>query len=278
MEKMKFLLKACLPIFALVGVLLLCVNIYGEFQSLTPNGVLAVDLRFPQDKTLTFEESLDAIVRENGESEEAYVRRLNGVVAKSLAHIHWNEYEDIDTYYQRVPVWENFILYFMSIVTDMPEYKKYHFGNYKRSLERGIGICGDASMVMNQILEKEGIESQIVSFPGHVILEARLSNGDKILSDADFGVIMPFSVEELSKAPYLAVDHYKSKGFSDREVGGLVRSYGLDSEKWNGVKHFITKKYYFEYLAYFLKWALPVALLFFAWMIYRSEWYEVKQD
>ena len=138
MEKMKFLLKACLPIFALVGVLLLCVNIYGEFQSLTPNGVLAVDLRFPQDKTLTFEESLDAIVRENGESEEAYVRRLNGVVAKSLAHIHWNEYEDIDTYYQRVPVWENFILYFMSIVTDMPEYKKYHFGNYKRSLERGI--------------------------------------------------------------------------------------------------------------------------------------------
>tara|TARA_B100000780_G_C21108595_1_gene447828 strand:+ start:1209 stop:2045 length:837 start_codon:yes stop_codon:yes gene_type:complete len=278
MEKMKFLLKACLPIFALVGVLLLCVNIYGEFQSLTPNGVLAVDLRFPQDKTLTFEESLDAIVRENGESEEAYVRRLNGVVAKSLAHIHWNEYEDIDTYYQRVPVWENFILYFMSIVTDMPEYKKYHFGNYKRSLERGIGICGDASMVMNQILEKEGIESQIVSFPGHVILEARLSNGDKILSDADFGVIMPFSVEELNKAPNLAMDYYKSVGFSDREIGGLVRSYALDSEKWNGVKHFITKKYYFEYLAYFLKWALPVALLFFAWMIYRSEWYEVKQD
>lgn len=267
---MKFLRNVGLTVLLLISIILLGINIYGEFQSLTPDGVLNTDLRFRQDKTLTFKESLTAIERERNESDADYVRRLNDVVAKSLAHIHWNENNDIDLYYQRVPIWENYILYIMSLVTNMPEYSKYHFGDYERSLERGIGICGDASMIMSQILEKEGIESQIVSFPGHVILEAKLGNGEKVLSDADFGVILPYSVEELNEAPYLAIDHYKNKGFSDREVGGLVRSYGLENEKWDGVKHFITKKYYFEYFAYFIKWAFPLAMLLMVWMIYKN--------
>ena len=268
---MNFIRNVTLVVLFLISIILLGINIYGEFQSLTPKGVLNTDLRFPKDKTLTFKESLVAIERQNDETDADYVKRVNDVVANSLAHIHWNESDDIDLYYQRVPIWENYILYLMPLITNMPEYNKYHFGDYKRSLERGIGICGDASMIMSQILEKEGIESQIVSFPGHVILEAKLGNGEKVLSDADFGVTMPYSVDELNEAPYLAIDHYKRKGFSDREVGGLVRSYGLENEKWNGVEHFITKKYYFEYFAYFLKWAFPFALILVIFLIYRGK-------
>ena len=101
---MKFLRNVGLTVLLLISVTLLGINIYGEFQSLTPDGVLNTDLRFRQDKTLTFEESLAAIERESNESDADYVRRLNDVVAKSLAHIHWNENNNIDLYHQRVPI------------------------------------------------------------------------------------------------------------------------------------------------------------------------------
>jgi hypothetical protein len=41
-------------------------------------------------------------------------------------------------------------------------------------MERGIDICGDASMIMSQILERNGIESKIVTFPGHVVVAATI--------------------------------------------------------------------------------------------------------
>ena len=39
---------------------------------------------------------------------------------------------------------------------------------------------------------------------------------------------------------------------------------------WNGTSHFITKKYYFEKIAYVVKWALPVILLCIAMIMWRK--------
>lgn len=50
---------------------------------------------------------------------------------------------------------------------------------------------------------------------------------------------------------------------------GLVRAYALPYERWDGVTHFMTKKYYFEKVAYMLKWPLPLCLVAFGAILIR---------
>jgi hypothetical protein len=64
---------------------------------------------------------------------------------------------------QLIPIWENYFIYFMGVFSGIPEYERYHFANYQRSLERGIGLCGDASMVISQLLDKQNISNKILT-------------------------------------------------------------------------------------------------------------------
>ncbi|MCG7638521.1 MULTISPECIES: hypothetical protein [unclassified Alteromonas] len=246
-----------------LGGLLLSINLYGLTQNIEPKSIVDRDFRFTNDKTLTFEEALVRLKKGKNQKEAEFLTDVTDVISKALAHIHWKEEQDPTLYHQRVPVWENYFIWAMSFVTNMPEYEKYHYANYKRSLKRGIGICGDASLIMSQVLDENGVPNQMVSFPGHVILEAEILPGNKQTYDPDFGVVIPYSIEQISASPHLAKEAYLQKGYSSREVMGLMRAYALPYERWDGVTHFMTKKYYFEKVAYMLKWPLPLLFLAF---------------
>jgi len=66
-------------------------------------------------------------------------------------------------------------------------------------------------------------------------------------------------------------EKYINSGYEKSEVDYLIQGYGSTNfETWNGTSHFITKKYYFEYLSYFLKWFIPIGLI----VLVRTKKYE----
>jgi hypothetical protein len=218
------------------------------------------ELRLKNDTPHSYEETLDNTQRKEGESDKEYSDRIRRVIAQGLAHIHWKKYQNTK-FNQLIPIWENYFLYFMGKFSGIPEFERYHFSDYKKSLKRGIGICGDASMVMSQLLEQNGISNQIIAFPGHVVISARFSDGQELVFDPDFGVALPYSLEDINKTPSLINEHYTLEGYTAKDVSTLNAIYNLDFTRWNGVKHFITKKFYFEKIFYAMKWPLPIIFI-----------------
>ena len=44
-------------------------------------------------------------------------------------------------------------------------------------MERGVGLRGDASMLLSELLTREKIKNKIVTLPGHVMVEGTLLDG-----------------------------------------------------------------------------------------------------
>jgi hypothetical protein len=267
---MKIFIQLCSIFFIVAGLSLSIINIYGLFQDVRSTRLTTETLRFPNDLSLNFEQAMQAVNPELNESETDYAHRMTHVISQSLAHIHWNEEADTTRYNQLIPIWENYFLYFMGKFSGIPEFEKYHYASYERSLKRGIGICGDASMVMSQLLDKRGIRNQILSFPGHVVVAANIDGVERVF-DPDFGVAIPFSPEQIKDSPTQIYQHYQGMGYSTREIQGLMRAYNLGFKRWDGVQHFITNKYYFEKVAYVLKWPLPLLFLFLGIFVLRKK-------
>ncbi|MEP7702671.1 hypothetical protein [Paraglaciecola sp. 25GB23A] len=268
---MKYIIRFLTILLILVGLTLTGINLFGLTQNIRPENMNHQDYRFKDDLKMTYEQAIHSLKKQPQESQSDFNKRITDVIADSLAHIHWNEEEDNTVYNQLVPIWENYFLYFVGQFTDMPEFQKYHFADYKRSLKRGIGICGDASMIMSQVLNQQGTTNQIVSFPGHVVVAAQNGLGSEFTYDADFGVLVPHTIEEIQAAPWLIESFYQEKGFSEREIATLRRAYAQDYQRWDGVSHFITKKYYFERITYWLKWPLPALFLLIGLTIIRRQ-------
>ncbi|WNC72539.1 hypothetical protein RGQ13_00775 [Thalassotalea psychrophila] len=245
----------------LISLILISINIYGLFQDIRPKVFFSDQLRFKQnDISLSYKQTINNIARNQNENDQQYAQKITPVIAQGVAHIHWKKFENTK-FNQLIPVWENYILFLMGKFSGIPEYEKYHYSDYHRSLKRGIGICGDASMIMSQILDEHNIHNQLLSFPGHVIVSAKFKDGQEYLFDPDFGVYLPYSAEEISQNSSLVISHYKNAGYSNDDLKALTRIYSNNFERWNGVQHFVTKKYYFEYFSYFFIWAFPCLLL-----------------
>jgi hypothetical protein len=254
-----FILLTCL----IFGVFLTSVNLYGLSQDIRPPYFFSDELRFKNDINQTLDETLSAIKKTANESDVEFTARLTKTIAKGLAHIHWGKYENTK-FNQLIPIWENYFIYFMGVFSGIPEYERYHFSDYKKSLTRGIGICGDASMIMSGILDENNIKNQILTFPGHIVLAAKFNNGEETIFDPDFGVSLGFNPEELKKNNLGAAEKYRAAGYTEVDVKYMENLYSQEHTKWDGVKHFITKKYYFEKVTYLLKWPLPIGMILFS--------------
>ena len=253
--------------FGITGFVLLSINIYGLNQSLRPKPPQIQDLRFGKnDVSLQLEEYLKQIQKLDGESEARFSSRLAHVIAQGTAHIHWMDY-DVERFNQRVPVWENWILFGMGIISNIPEYQRYHFSNPYKSIERGIGVCGEVSMVMEQLLEQNDIRSEIISFAGHVIVSATVDDSE-VLLDPDFGVTIPFPIERLAENIDVVKEIYLDAGYTEQDAAFFDKAYTGSYSVWEGPHHFITKKYYFENVSYVLKWLIPIVLLITSYWMY----------
>lgn len=245
------------------GLLLTLLNIVGLFMSTRPTHVEEKDLRFVKTNYKTSTNVFKNYNRNANERVSDYIARVNHLVYQSFFHITWNEQKDTYKYNQSVPVFENWLLYLLSF-TGIEHFKKYHFANFKRSVKRGIGVCGDACMILSEMLSKNNINSVIVTFPEHVILLVHLNNEQWVL-DPDFDVYFSLNNKaDLKNLNHDALDSYRERGYSEYELEELQRIYSAPYQEWESVKALMTKRYYFETLAYTIKWLVPAALMLIA--------------
>jgi len=71
---------------------------------------------------------------------------------------------------------ENYIL---SIKQQISGEKKYEFRNYKKVIERGVGICSQPCIALKYLLNDNEIEADLWDLAGHVVVEAEFSDGTK---------------------------------------------------------------------------------------------------
>lgn len=256
----------------LSGITLLTINLFGLTQDLRPEGIHPEVLRFgEQDVNMSREMFFENLAQEENESDVEYAKRLTLNIADTIAHVEWEVYPP-DVFHQRVPIWENYILYAMGIFTSIPEYERYHFADPYKSVTRGIGICGDASMTLSGLLSERGIENQIITMPGHVMVEATIGT-ETLLLDADFGVILENGIDFYAQKPEALIQQFQVQ-LNQVNNGELAIASGLKKkgyQTWNGTRHFITKKYYFEKFSYVMKWLLPTLLCLVSLWLFKKQ-------
>lgn len=265
-------LKFVAYLFLLLGIGLMSLNIYGSFKDLRPINMTPDVLRFgEEDVKITPEQFKSGVVRQENESDRDYATRVTLVIADGLAHVEWLDYQP-DLFHQRIPIWENYILHIIGRVSGIPEFERYHFSNPHRGIERGIGLCGDASMILSGLLDEQGIPNTIVTVPGHVMVQAVFGD-ESILLDADFGVVLSKSVEFYKDNHFqLAAEYQNQLGrINDGElmISNNLKEHGFTH--WQGTSHFITKKYYFEKVAYVGKWVIPLFCLVLGAALYYRQ-------
>lgn len=251
-------------VMLVLGLALLSLNLYGLTQPLRKPGLGVTDqelLRFVPGEVWDYDTSLSAINSLAGPgSELPLAERANDVVHQSLVHVKWTDVDPV-AYRQLVPPWENVFLWAAGRFSGLPQFERYHYADYRRSIERGIGICGDASIVLSSVLERYNVESDIISFRGHVIVEYENPKGQKLLLDPDFGVVINRSLDELKADPDIARPLYLEAGYGAQEVDDLVSIFSKDYATFDDTYDFMAKRYLFEKTTYILKWLLPPLLI-----------------
>lgn len=243
-----------------IGLLLLCINIAGFFIPLRNPDLYGDEQSFFKDDiTLTEDQLWSSTARRQDESTEAYVFRLNEVVNKGIAH-YWDD-RGINKYNLRIPIYENYLLFFASYLYPS-HYTKYEYSDYKKAIERGLGQCSEHAIIMAGLLKDHGIESRILALNGHVVAMALVNQDRWWIADADFGVVIPHSIAEIENEPNIIRPIYKQKGYSDELVDWFVSVYGKEGNQvFSGSREFQPRSYYFERLSYILIWIIPVMMM-----------------
>lgn len=246
----------------MAGGLLLALNLYGLTRSLRRDDLQTETvMRFPNDLQLSLVETRAQLQRLPDESKSAFGLRATTVVQQGIAHIVWDS-PLVEKYHLRVPPWENYLLYAASFVRPA-EFQRYHFTNAERTIQRGVGICGDAACVLSTVLEREAIESRILAFPGHVVVEANLGSETPQwwILDPDFGVTVPGDLKTIYRDPELVIAAYAQAGYSEKEIQDLREIFSKPGKRFASAFDFSPKRACFEEATYVMKWALPLSLV-----------------
>jgi hypothetical protein len=256
-------------VLACFGLLLLGLNIAGLFIPLRNPDIYRDNLSFFKDDiTLTEGQLWSSTVRQPGESTEAYVTRLNDAVNKGIAH-YWDD-QGIHKYNLRIPIYENYLLFFASYLYPSA-YRKYEYCDYKKAIKRGLGLCSEHAIVLTGILKDRGIESQIVSLSGHVVAMAQVNQGTWWVLDSDFGVVIPHSIAQIESDPNMIRPILKQKGYSDTVVNWMVDVYGKEGNQvFSGASEYRPRGYQIERLSYILIWILPAIMMVPFFLIRRK--------
>lgn len=258
------ILQAASLLLLLIGIILLGINLYGLAQPIRKPDLGLGDpreFRFVPEQVWSYEESMRHVEALSliPDRDEA-VKQSVYVVNQALVHPDWFRVDPVK-YRQLIPIWENYFLHFIGRVSDLPQYERYHFANYRRSIQRGIGMCGDASMVLSSILDTLDIGNRIISFNGHVIVEYQAADGTWRLADPDFGVLLSADLAQLVEDETQVRQDYLAAGYKEDEVDFLLKSYTTPYAVFDDTYHFMTKRYIFEYASYVLKWIVPIVLI-----------------
>ena len=241
-----------------LGLVLLGINIFGLFKSLRhPDLYTEENTSRLHDVTIKLEDAKKQLVRQDNESDKDFALRINDVVSKSMSHYFKNEGKK--KYNLRVPLRENYILFF---VNSFKKDDRYEFKNYKKGLERGVGLCSSHSIVVKGVLLDNGIEAHLWDIAGHVLVRARVSEDEWYILDPDFGLYVPYDIAEIEADPEITrpayenmAELYKPDYKDPYTTDKVVEIYGKEGN------HIYTYSARFENFSYIAIWVLPLILI-----------------
>ena len=260
-------MKTTKVILFIIGVVLLSVNILGIFKTMRNPELYDLEKTFRNrvnDVTIKYPAILDSLERKENESNVEYAIRANSLIHDGYTH-YWKR-QGIDKFHMRVPVWENYMLYIASVINPK-KYERYDFSNYKKNLERGVGVCSSHCIVLKGVLGEQGIKSELMDIGGHhVVLRAELNDTTTYILDPDYGIVVPHDTAaiqanpELSREPYSRMaDLYYPDAIDPYTTDYVVKLYGSYKKIYNVHNEF-------EYFSYKVIWILPL-LLMLPWLI-----------
>jgi len=247
-----------------VGIILMTLNLYGVTQSIRYEGLGKEGremLRFVPEEVWSYEDSMKN--KSDWMNSGTEIEKVIGATKwahKSLVHVSWDRVSPKD-YRQLIPIWDNYFLHFIGRFSDLPQFERYHFSDYKRTVARGIGLCGDYSIVLSQALSEVGIKTDIVSYPGHVVVYYYSENGDIYYLDPDFGVVTKLEGQDFEEYREILEKEYLSN-HSESEVEYLMNILSYQPVFFKDTYDFMAKRYIFERFSYFAKWLFPLLFLF----------------
>ncbi len=261
-----------------LGAALILLNLAGLFIPLRNSDIYTEPhCREKEDITLTEKQALEMLRYRPGETNRDYASRAVRAVSQGLAHYWWDN--GMETYRIRVPPWENYILFAASFI--QKRFLKYEFYNHRKALARGVGMCGQAAVVLVGFLKENGIDARIVSLNGHTVTTALLEPETWHILDPDMGVHIPHNMESICSDPESVLPYYTESGlpFYDklRRSSGWAEK-GSQEFKQKVIRWYSPGKYYidssgvsnyaggpkyvaFEKWAYKAKWVLPILLM-----------------
>ncbi len=254
----------------IVGVALMGINIYGLFPSLRNPQLYEMD---GHPVSLTPEEVYALVDRQPGEENVAYVKRLTSTVKSGVAH-YWED-EGVDLYHMRVPLTENYLLYFASLINPK-RYLAYEFCNYRKAIERGVGLCSQYSLILTDILNDNDVETRIVKLDGHVVALALIDPATNTwwIVDGDNNVVIEDDISVVEQDPNMIQPYFEARGYSQEYIDTFTAIYGVEGNVViSGGNDFDGGgKCTREGIYYALKWALPVLLIapFLVWTLRRK--------
>lgn len=254
----------------ILGLVLLSLNITGLFKSLRNEELYTEITPYRDDISIRLEVAKKQFDRGENESQKDYALRMNMLINNSMAH-YWKD-EGIKKYYMRVPLWENYLLTLKQLVTGK---KKYEFRNYKKAVERGVGICSQPCIALQDLLLSKGIEADLWDIWGHIVVDAKFSDGSRITLDPDYGKYVPHGMAAIEADPELVrewyadqadiyADHIKEHKNPD-DIVAMYEKYG---------NHIYFKSKGFEDFSYIAIWIIPFLLLLPYLIIYFNKKYK----
>ncbi len=246
------------------GIILLVENVFGLLTTLrNPEIYSERNVTFPNDINLT-EDQVYSVINSDRTDLKAYVTKVTMAVNNGIAD-YWDE-EGAEKYNLRIPFHENYILFMGSFI--MPEkFHLYEFTDYKRGLERGVGMCSQHAIILSEVLYEKGIKSKIIGLSGHVVATAQVDKkADEwwVLDPGD-GVVIPFDLETIEKNPQIIKPYYSDAGYDEQTISKLIEHYGAEGNVVSsgyGIGDYAKVTNYLEQASYILIWVIPILLIF----------------
>ncbi len=255
-------MKNLYKIFFSLGIVLLAVNIFGLFKTMRNPELYTEEQTLHNrlnDVTIKYPEINEMLKRKTQESDIDFAVRINKVVNDGFAH-YWKK-EGTEKYHLRVPVWENYMLYTASFLN--PErYERFEFSNYKKNLERGVGLCSTHSTVVKGILLENGIKAELLDVGGHhVVVRAEFNDNSAYMLDPDYGIYVPHDTAAITANPELVREPYAN--MADLYYADAVDPYTTDLlvKIFGDHKHVYSVDNWFEDFSYWAIWVLPFILM-----------------
>jgi hypothetical protein len=242
----------------LLGIILLTLDVVGIFKTMRNQDLYSeTDTGRLNDITIKLEDAGKELKRKTDESDKAFALRVNDVVSKSMMH-YW-KIKGAKKYNLRVPVWENYILW---LNNSFKSDKRYEFINYRKNLERGVGLCSTQSIVVKGVLLDNGVEAHLWDIAGHVVVRARVSDREWYILDPDFGIVVPYDIQDIESDPEIVrpayanmAELYKPDYNDPYTTDHVVEIYGRDGN------HIYSDNPAFEKTSYIAVWCIPLILI-----------------